>query len=113
MAKTLAVLEQPDSDVSAFMPGNSEPVLLIVFFLHQKDALAFNFATNSVRLSTLLRSLPLVSILISSFLNLRGRVNHFVVLVVRDQASLKHVEKGGFFAPVVILDGLLILTLQR
>ena len=43
------------------------------------------------------------------FLNWSGRVNHFVVLADPGQASLEQF-KGGLFALLVSLEGLLILT---
>ena len=48
LAKVTVVFPQRDCDVSAIIPGNFEPVLLIVFELRQSDVTAANYANNSL-----------------------------------------------------------------
>ena len=105
LAKARAVLPQLDIECSACSPVKTEPVLLIVFELYQSEVGAAIYAMNSILLSILPPSFPL-AFTVRPFLNLSGRVNHFVPFL----ASLKRV-KGNFFAPVVSHEGLRILTL--
>ena len=108
MAKANVVLVQIDPDSSVVIPGNSQPVSLIVFELLQLDVVAANFANNSFVLSILPRSFALAaSILTRPFFNSSGRVNHFVVLASPVLASLEQF-KGNLFAPLASLEGLLI-----